>query len=502
MPPRPAWLPSLDTVRLALAPALVFIVAGLDRGYQTELWQHLARGRLIANERQVVSVDRFTFTVSGRPLRDNNWLSQLLYYGLHEAGGLALIQTVNALTVAAAVAALVALCRRESGSARVAGAVGAAVFLGLWQTLLIRPQSFSILFFVFLYALLTAAARRPALLALAPPLVALWANVHGGFAVGLLLIFTFALPETWRFLRAGDRSVRSLLPWPACLAASIGATLINPYGWDVYRYAGELSALGVARGIEEWLPPSVGTLVGTVFILSVPALAILVAAGRRRFTLRDGAVLACFLVPACMSVRMAAWWFLAAAPVAARLAAGWRDQPTQQPTAAASWRAAVAVGFMSVVCLASVPLLERFSPLFGAARSARRTESDLDALAATLAESRDPSPRVYSRMEWSNYLAWRSEGRARVFLEGHVELYPPAQWEQYLAVTDARPGWRAVLDDYGVQFLLLDQTYHRALLSELHDGTDWSVRARAGDAVLFQRRDNLPGTVLTGGAGE
>src|SRR5439155_6397621 len=143
----PPWvrarLPTIDIVRLALAPALVLIVTGLDRGYQTELWQHLARGRLIAREGTIVSADRFTFTVPGRALRDNNWLSQLLYHGLYSLGGLELVQFVNSLTLAAAVALLVRLCRKDSGSTRVAGAVGAVAFLGLWQTLLIRPQSFS-----------------------------------------------------------------------------------------------------------------------------------------------------------------------------------------------------------------------------------------------------------------------------------------------------------------------------------------------------------------------
>lgn len=490
-------------MRLILAPALVLIVTGLDRGYQTELWQHLARGRLVAREGQVVSVDRFTFTVPGRPLRDNNWLAQLLYYGLHQVGGLELIQVINALTLAGAVAALVALCRRESGSTRIAGAAGAVVFLGLWQTLLIRPQSFSILLFVALYALLLAAARRPVLLALTPPLMALWANVHGGFAVGLLLVIAFAAPETWGRLRAPSRTLRTLLPWPACFAASVAATLLNPYGWDVYRYAGEVSALGVARGVEEWLPPSLHTLVGAVFFLSALAAGGLTVAARRCLTLRDACILTCFLVPACTSVRMTVWWFLAAAPVAARLVAALaRDGATAQPPARPSWPAAAATCAIVAVCLGSLPWLERYSPLIGTLRPAHRTESDLDALTADVLSAPAGPPRVFARMEWANYLAWRADGRARVFVEGHVELYPQPQWDQYVTVNDARVGWQRVLDDYGVTVLLLDQTYHRALLSELRKSTEWAMRGRAGDAILFQRRGAAPDTVLSDGSGE
>src|SRR5215203_550310 len=94
-------LATRNTVRLALAPALVFIAASLDRGYQTDFWQHLARGRLIATEHAIVSADRFTYTVPGRPFLDNNWFSQLLYYGVHQVGGLHAVQFLNAAVLAA-----------------------------------------------------------------------------------------------------------------------------------------------------------------------------------------------------------------------------------------------------------------------------------------------------------------------------------------------------------------------------------------------------------------
>lgn len=484
-PPARRWLPTLDTVRLVLAPALVFIVTGLDRGYQTELWQHLARGRVIAREQAIVSIDRFTFTVRGRALHDNNWLSQLLYHGLHTVGGLELVQVVNSLTLAAAVGLLVQLCRQASRSTGVAGAVGVCVFLGLWQTLLIRPQSFSMLLFVAMYALLLHVDTKPRLLWIVPPLMALWANVHGGFGIGLLLIGTFVASATASrlFNRANER--RPIWRWLACLASSAVATLLNPYGWRVYQYAGNLSALGVARGIEEWMPPSFDTLVGASFIVSLVGVGILLLRSRRHVTLQDACILACFALPACMAVRMSVWWFIAAAPIAARLAGAAMQSLPEVDLAHRHWRAAAgAVAAIMAVCVGSLPWLDRYSPLIGITRSAHRTESDLDRLAVAL----PAGTPVFTRMEWANYVSWRLEGRSPVFVEGHVELYPAETWEQYVTVNDARPGWRQVLDTYEVRFLLLDQTYHRALLSEVRRCNEWSPQAASGPAILFERR--------------
>ena len=475
---------TIDAVRLVVGPAVVFMVASLDRGYQTELWQHLARGRLIAEERRVVSEERFTFTVPGKPLRDNNWLSQLAYYGLFRAGGIELVQCVNALALAGAVGLLVATCRKEAGDSRVAGALGACVAVGLWQTMLIRPQSFSVVLFVGLDALLRRARERPGALWAVPAVMALWANVHGGFGIGLVLILCHVVfgyqGKSWELRERGGG-------WRAAaiLVAAAAATLVNPYGWRVYEYAGELSARGVARGIEEWMPPGLGTLVGAAYVVSLVAVAAVVWRARGRVTLKNACILGVFALPACFAVRMAVWWFLAAAPVVAELL---RRTPEVEAGVEAEadrrrWPAAAALAGILAACVAGLPWLEGRSPLMHASRSPHRTESDLDAVAAAL----PAGANVFARMEWSNYLGWSTAGSSRVFVEGHVELYPDHVWAQYVTVNDARPGWREVLDRHGVRYVLLDQTYHVALLSEVRRSGEWASRAAAGPAALFER---------------
>ena len=73
-------LPTDRWVRLLLAPVFVFVLCGIDRNYQTDLWHHLARGRAIADEGRLLDEDRFTYTVAGTSFQDVNWLSQLAFY--------------------------------------------------------------------------------------------------------------------------------------------------------------------------------------------------------------------------------------------------------------------------------------------------------------------------------------------------------------------------------------------------------------------------------------
>lgn len=90
-------LPNDCWVRALIAPALVFIAACIDRNYQTDLWHHLARGRVIATEGRLLDEDRFTYTIAGKHFQDANWAWQVLHYELFRLGGLPLVQSFLSL---------------------------------------------------------------------------------------------------------------------------------------------------------------------------------------------------------------------------------------------------------------------------------------------------------------------------------------------------------------------------------------------------------------------
>ena len=509
-------LPTIDHVRLLIAPVLVFIVAGLDRGYQTDFWQHLARGQMIATQGAVVSTDAFTFTVPGKPVYDNNWVTQVCYHRLFSWGGIELVQFVNASILAAAMLVFVRLCRRLSGSTGWAAAAGVAAFFGLWQTILIRPQSVSVLLFVLLYASLARARGNAGwrhLLA-APAIMLLWANVHGGFAVGLLLILAFTLAAAaaqvgWTrtldqhpFGTADLPDARTnpvgVIPMLGCLVASAAATLLNPYGWGVYAYAGRLSRIGIERGIEEWLAPTLSQPVGICFAASLVLLAVLLVASRRRPVALHVAVVALFLPPALLAVRMVPWWFLATLPVMAQVAARWSradaSAAARRPTPSRpSLGAAAVLAALLLAAVASVPWLEQRSPMFGPHRSTGRAEAPLDqvslALAGQAAEQGRPL-RVFTRLEWANYFTATAWPACRIFMEGHVELYDDDLWREYVAISSGDAGSPELLDAHRVDVLVLDPPYHARLTSRIRDDARWEQIPRtAAGVVVFARRN-------------
>jgi hypothetical protein len=481
MDPRPLhcsrW-PTQQTVRALLAPALVFIVACLDRQFQTDFWLHLARGCEVVASGDWIRFDHFTLIARGATVRDASWLSGVFYCRLFAAGGIDLVQTVNAAVLAGSIWLLMRICRREGASWRGAGAAGVVTFLVAWQTFLIRPQTFSILLFVLLYGLLTD-GRRGGLLIAAPLILVVWANVHGSFVVGLMLIGVYCAAAACQGWAAGEAAnLRDLL---GCLLLSAAATLINPYGWRIYEYAIELTARVSSRHIEEWMPPPVTQWIGLALIGSVLLTAALFILARRRPTARELLLIVFFFLPAMHSARMVIWWGIVIAPmIASCITAMERDTA---PAATPSGPAGVFCGLLLGLCLLSLPMMERFNPLFGSIRSPHRLETDIDAAAGQMAGEGG----IFTRIEWGQYLDWRLGPVNRLFMDAHIELADDAGWRQYGDVTVAAPGWQEVLDRRGVRYLLLDAAYHARLLDAVERSGDWREAFHSGQVLLFVR---------------
>lgn len=486
-------LPTDAWVRWLIVPALVFIPMMSDRAYLADFWHHLARGQAIVTAGELLDHDRFTFTVPGREFQDVNWLTQVVYYRLYDYGGLELVQFVNAGTLAIAFTLLVMVCRRVSGSLVVASGVGIATFFGLWQVLTIRPQTFSLLLFVLMFDALERAQRTPRWLLLPPVLMALWANLHGAFPAGLMLIGCFGLAAAYSGWRAG-RVLRHPATWclGLCLLVSLTATLLNPYGWHIYQYVGLTSNTAATRRIDEWVPPTLDLWIGRAWLASLLLLAGLgVAAWRRgwRPAARDVLLVGCFLPLACGSVRMVAWWLLILAPIFAAMLAALKPASAaqeEQPT----WGAGLACGVIALAVLFSLPGLDGYNPLL-AARQGPRVEDDLDTLHAELKKHICPG-RIFTRLEWGEYLGWAWFPDYRVFMDGRIEIFPDDVWEAYSVVTCGKADWQRVLDDYRVDALVLDTEYHvrTGLLPHVQRSGAWRLVAQSRDALLYLRQKN------------
>jgi len=464
-------------------PAVAFIALCLDRGYQSDFWQHLARGMQIVAQGHVLHRDPFSFLTQNQVIRDANWLTQVLYWRAYSVGGLELVQVGNALIVALTLLVLIRHSYRKSNSLAAAMVAGAIAFLGLWQMLLIRPQTLSLLLFAILHEQLDRKQKRR-LLILLPIIMALWSNLHGGFAIGLVLIGASCFSDvvdSWVQRKA-------ISAWPALiLALGFAGTLFNPWGIEVYRASSEIAFRASSRGIEEWLPPTMRSLAGQILIFSIVLIIALSVKTRRKPSVREGCLAICFLPLAFHSTRMIAWWLLAMTPILADLFAKILTEKHPARDLRPSWMAAAVMLLLGAEVALSVPWMERYNPVMGTLRSGYRIESDVEAAAIHI----PPGSRVFTRLEWGGRLDCAIGPQNSVYMDGWIELYSDPQWQDFQTVSAGERGWEQILDRWQINCLLLEKSYHAHLLAKVRESGQWEQKFASGPAILLVRR-NVP----------
>ncbi len=226
--------------------ALLLVIAIGSRA-DADLWGHIRFGEDILASHQIASRDPYSFT-SDQAWTNHEWLAEVLMAFAYERGGVA---GLLLLSVGAGLASLL-IAGRFLSRAGVGDPVVVVLLLLLWcglwyQLAVIRPQLFStVLFVVLLTVLWNAEHRDPRRLLAVVPLFAVWANLHGGWIVGLGVVGLWAV----------SAAVTRRVPLRWCGAAIMGAlcgSLATPYGWRLWEFLWNTVGLGRAD-IEDWQP--------------------------------------------------------------------------------------------------------------------------------------------------------------------------------------------------------------------------------------------------------
>ena len=232
---------------LAVLVLVLLVFAGSGTFSDPDLWGHVRFGQDILAAHAVSRHDPYSFT-SDRPWINHEWLAELLMasaYGV--AGGAGLIALKWLLALTTFVVLWRALRNADVFQPLAVGLLLMAILGAYGLMMSVRPQLFSMALYAILLALLNGSGRgRPRLLLWTPLLFALWANLHGGWIVGLGVLGLWSACA----LLAGTIS------WPWAVGGTLLGllgTLVTPYGPELWSFLWETVGLGRAD-IAEWQP--------------------------------------------------------------------------------------------------------------------------------------------------------------------------------------------------------------------------------------------------------
>jgi hypothetical protein len=110
-------------------------------------------------------------------------------------------------------------------------------------------------------------------------------------------------------------------------------------------------------------------------------------------------------------------------------------------------------------------------------------------------EANDITGNVYSLWNWGGYIHWRTDGGLKVYVDGRADtIFDDETYRRYLTVLASKPGWMALLEASGADYVLWPHTrgQGQAKLRELVATGRW--RPVYSDAVswLLVRSATVP----------
>jgi hypothetical protein len=406
------------------------------------MWQ-ITVGQWIVDHRAVPETDVYSFTMRGQPWISTQWLAQVIYARAYAIAGWSGPVVLAAAAIAATFALLAKFLNRRLSESTTLVFIAAALALTV-PHLLARPHVLAMpVMIAWVSGLIAAADRRDAPSYFLLPLMALWANLHGGFVFGLMLVAAVALDAV---LSAEAGSRKSLaLRWAAFALAALAASCLTPYGWNSLLASQKILALGSALPlIMEWRPADFGSvgafeiclLLGIALALyrgvTLPLMRIVLLLGLLHMALAQG-----------RSVEILA--LLAPLVLAAPLAKQIGSAEMAHSTAAAPRRGALfgAVAALLVAGTFAYTSVHRFEPHMHGSPVAAVTE--LKTLHLT---------RVFNDYDFGGYLI--ANGVAP-FIDGRTELYG----EKFFVDHNAASGLMEpenlfrLLDEYKIEATLM-----------------------------------------------
>ena len=234
----------------------LFFLAWVPHAAQTTLldpdtYLHITIGRNILESGVIPSVDSFSHTMRNAPWIAHEWLADILLAAIHQKFGWA---GLHILTIGSCAVTLAYVMRFQLS--RHVPAIYALLFtslttLCLLNHLLARPHVLTWPIITLWFGGILQAGetgKRPSFWLI--PLIALWANLHGSYVLGIA-ISPFIAADALLTQPKGTR-IDLFKGWCLFIFVSSFATLLTPYGWHSFQFSYELLTQPGLSKINEW----------------------------------------------------------------------------------------------------------------------------------------------------------------------------------------------------------------------------------------------------------
>jgi hypothetical protein len=452
---RAAWLFSLPLL-VGLGVYARFAYLGSHVLQDGDTYWHIAAGRWIF-QHGIPKTDPFSHTMPGADWVAHEWLSEVVLAAVHQMGGWTALVAITALAIATTVALLTRALLKSLEPIYALLFAGMAVGMTSGHVLA-RPHMLAMpLMMIWTIELVRSseAGRAPRLWLL--PVMVLWANLHGGFTLGLALAFAFAA-ETLMTAREQNRLAESARSWGVFLAMALAGSMLTPHGAHGILYTWQVMVEGsyALSWIGEWRSPNFQVL-QPLEVWLLGALALVMHQGLRLPPVRLILVLGLLHLSLKHIRNVELLGLLSPLFLASPLAAQWRQkqQARQQFESADRFFRALAQPAGRWAIATSVAVVLAVTVLSARVRSIEPPEFISPVNAVRAVQQAGINGPVLNNYSWGGYLIYSG---IPVFVDGRADLYGDAFLKEYLEglALQKTDGLQKLLAKYRITWTLLD----------------------------------------------
>lgn len=517
----PRWLCWSASTPLVLAVVgLIFLYLTRLPLWHSDIWDHLNYGREMLQTGWIARTEPLLTLCEGVRMVNLPWLAELALTLVEQTTGIVGLQFLSAVLGSASLLVISLGATRISRSG-IAGVFAAAGFfyVNRHEMGVLRPQLFGLLLACILLVWIIA---RPLRFRIAwfgiPLLFALWANLHGSFVVGQLLLGLAAVGRAGDVFRA-TLSPRLVLRDPPLhrllliLQLSMAAVLINPFGPAAYAEVFSVAGHPNMSNMLEWNPLTLRMASGQRFAAMVVCLVLLLGLTPRRVRTAELLILTATALLSAWSARMLNWFTPAAALIGGlHLAALIRSVVLKRSSSQKSFSATaetVTVGSMDTAGTIGPPVWIWTLASFGIIwiclllnpftrwllRGTQLPEAQLVSAETPVAalewlntQTAHPRGLAFVPAEWSGYLMHRGTAPLKPLVNIHAHLIPEEVWNDYMRLTHGPADWNGLFDEYGVNMAVISRRGQPALIKRIRESADWKAAFEDRQSVIFVRR--------------
>jgi hypothetical protein len=445
-----------------------------------DFWFHLKTGEWITQTKSLPGPeDPFSYTTPktlvGDPLKGlrSQWLGQALIYSVYDAFGFKGFAAFRSLILVIPFAFIYLILYRRTKrffGPFVVSAFPPIILAIYFYNQYERPQVFSfICFFVLIFLLHKARKAKGVLpIALICALMILWANMHAGYVIGVAMISVFVMGEAVALVLNKSRYIvepvlRPIVFFSGCLGAILLSGL-NPAGFQflglIYVVLGKVISQGGGVATEG------GTVMGEIleykpilyfaqtlyqswpwyiFVYYLVAWVAIIGKYLLRRQVNPSELLGAILITGFGLYYSRGTVFTL---IYLSLAAGGGFVYFKTSL---RYFISISIGLLLTVFIAHTYTTASWN--LNPKVPNQWIQGEYPERAVRFIKEQKIKGSMFNYMEWGGYLMWRMYPEYPVFMDGRIIV--ASRLNLYSDIILAKPGWEKLLDNYGVDFLLI-----------------------------------------------